>query len=93
MQPLDTCSRTSFWGQNLDGKEKLYPDHSNNLNSLERYLSFLEFCTLLTIRNLRFFILLKAEAFNDTVIGLGSHHIMPRILSDPWIRQRISCTS
>ena len=83
MQPFDTSNPTSFWGQNLDGKEKLYPDHSNNLNSLERYLSFLEVCTFLTIRNLRFSIFLKAEAFNDTVIGSGSHHIMPRILSDP----------
>ena len=73
----DTSSPTRFSGQNLDGKEKLYPDHLNNLNSLERYLSFLEVCTLLTIRNLRFFIFLKAEAFNDTVIGSGSHHIMP----------------
>ena len=83
MQLFDTFSPTSFWGQNLDGKEKLYPDHSNNLNSLERYISSLEFCTFSTIRNLRFPIFLKVEAFNDTVIGSGSHHIMPRILFDP----------
>ena len=83
MQPFDTSSPTSFRGQNSDGKEKLYPDHSNNLNSLEKYSSFLEFCTFLTIRNLRFSIFLKAKAFNDTVIGSGSHHIMPRISSDP----------
>ena len=83
MQLFDTSSPTSFSGQNLDGMEKLYPDHSNNLNSLERYLSFLEVCTFFTIRNLRFSIFLKTEAFNDTVIGSGSHHIMPRISSDP----------
>ena len=57
-----------------------------------RYLSFLQMCTLSTIRNLRFPILLKALALNVTLSRLGEHNIMPRILSDPYLDKELSGT-
>jgi hypothetical protein len=73
----------NFLGQKVDGKGKEYAGQSSNLNPIGRYASSPVMCTSSTIRNLRFFILLKALVFNGTIVGLGERNTMPRILSDP----------
>ena len=54
-----------------------------NLKPLGRNLSSSQMCTLRTMKNLRFSILLKALACSCTIIGLGECNIIPQILRDP----------
>ena len=92
MLDLNILSTTSCRGrQHLEDKDRGNSRHSRNLNSSGRYSSASPICTLPT-RNLRFFILLKTLAFNDSFVHSGESNIMLRILFDPCLRQKISHT-